>query len=184
MSTKLKAILFSVSLSVVIFVLIILLIFSAKTKTSVKNENKDQAEKVEKKENIPSVINYNYQPKEGIFFPATDQHLEYVNIKEYRDFLLESYKMPADFYGHYKVVIFGCGSGCSKFEIIDKNDGFLYKLPEQNDFGNFIGREVFKPYSIDSNLIHLITNKGTVEKIYSFDGKDFILTSVKEMKSR
>lgn len=93
--------------------------------------------------------------------------------RNYKTILSEALKKPANFYNHYVVVSIGCGTSCDTFYIVDKLTGKSYKAPISNDYG---GYEIsLTPFTIDSNLIKIVTKSGSEIRTYSFDGTNFNL---------
>lgn len=50
--------------------------------------------------------------------------------KKYKTTILQEANEPANFAGHYRVVIWGCGTDCRGFVILDKQTGRVYELPD------------------------------------------------------
>ena len=73
----------------------------------------------------------------------------------YRTVIREGAKAKVEFSGHYTVPVFGCGSGCSAFYIVDSANGRVYdgfgvaELPIawQEKYGSENERLKFHPYS-------------------------------------
>ncbi len=65
--------------------------------------------------------------------------------KTYRTRLREGAEGGPNFSGHYTVVIWGCGSNCQNFAIINARTGKVYFYPGMTSYGML--------YRIDSNLI-------------------------------
>jgi hypothetical protein len=95
--------------------------------------------------------------------------------KTYRTKLTEALGQPANFNGHYVVITVGCGTGCDKYLVVDKNTGKAYQGPT-NDYGitqlAMGGIQAAQPmFSLSSNIIKAI-GIGIVS--YEFNGKEFI----------
>jgi hypothetical protein len=76
--------------------------------------------------------------------PAAAVRLTTPTMREFRTRLREGGKQPADFAGHYKFAIWGCGSNCASGAIIDLVMGQVFEppphLPVVGDFGGHDGR--------------------------------------------
>lgn len=94
---------------------------------------------------------------------------------QYKTLLTQALGRQADYNGHYVVASVGCGSGCFGYYVVDKNTGKVYKVPELNDYGSFMGEDGWRSYTLNSNFIRIITNNGTTIKTYSFNGSTFTL---------
>ncbi|MFH5254205.1 hypothetical protein ACGTRS_23515 [Burkholderia semiarida] len=49
--------------------------------------------------------------------------------RRYRTVIRDAFAQPANFAGHYRVAIWGCGTDCRNFAILDKNTGATYTMP-------------------------------------------------------
>lgn len=56
----------------------------------------------------------------------------------YRTVIRTEFQEPANFAGHYRVAIWGCGSDCRNFAILDKETGRVYTMPGVD---NIVGME-------------------------------------------
>jgi hypothetical protein len=98
--------------------------------------------------------------------------------RDYRTRLREAIKLPANFASHYRLVLWGCGTGCAKGAAVDKSDGRVIFLPfticcSEDTSDNF------EPiaYRQDSRLIVFsgLMNEAGVNgaHYYVFDGRKF-----------
>ena len=98
--------------------------------------------------------------------------------RQYKTVLSDALKMDANFDGHYVVASIGCGTSCFGFAVVDKNTGAVYKVPAVNDLGGAAeGTDWEQQYSLDSNLIRVITDGAKKTTTYSFDGQNFTLVA-------
>jgi hypothetical protein len=98
--------------------------------------------------------------------------------RQYKTRLREAIKLPANFAGHYRIVIWGCGTSCATGAVLDKSDGRVVFLPFticcSEDYS-----DNFQPiaYRQDSRLIifsGLIDEAGVNgAHYYLFDGRKF-----------
>jgi hypothetical protein len=98
--------------------------------------------------------------------------------RQYKTRLRQAIKLPANFAGHYRLVIWGCGTSCATGAVLDKSDGRVIFLPFticcSEDYS-----DDFQPiaYRQDSRLIvfsGLIDEAGVNgAHYYLFDGRKF-----------
>lgn len=93
--------------------------------------------------NIPQFIDYPADKGSGKVAKSVDLD-SYKGARTYRTVLRDGFKEPADFAGHYVIVSHGCGSGCQRNWIIDKETGKIV-----TDFYSQLG----VTYQIDSVLL-------------------------------
>ena len=56
--------------------------------------------------------------------------------ERYRTAITEKYnELEVNFASYYIVTTWGCGSGCVTGVMVDIRDGFVYSMPEDNDWG-------------------------------------------------
>jgi hypothetical protein len=56
--------------------------------------------------------------------------------ERYRTAITEKYnELEVNFASYYVVTTWGCGSGCVTGVMVDIRDGFVYSMPEDNDWG-------------------------------------------------
>ena len=56
--------------------------------------------------------------------------------ERYRTVITEKYnELEVNFASYYVVTTWGCGSGCVTGVMVDIRDGFVYSMPEDNDWG-------------------------------------------------
>lgn len=113
--------------------------------------------------------------------------------KRYRTVLREAAKEEADFAGHHKIALAGCGTNCMLAAVINLRTGRVYWFPEtinqalSDEVDAIIGEDAVK-YSIDSKLLAFPTLKDQDSdnfvylQYYVFEGNRF--TIVKSMKKR
>lgn len=80
--------------------------------------------------------------------------LESKTAKQYRSVISQEFREKANFAGHYRVGIWGCGTDCRNFAIIDKETGAVYTMPGIDEISGVMGnddeRVDFRP---DSRLL-------------------------------
>lgn len=98
---------------------IILALVSCQSK--MKESEKTESIKVQEVQNpVKSKINYGSHPI----------------AEEYRTVITEKYQeLEINFASYYVVVTWGCGSGCVSGAMVDTRDGFVYPMPEDNEWG-------------------------------------------------
>jgi hypothetical protein len=98
--------------------------------------------------------------------------------RDYRTRLREAMKLPANFASHYRLVLWGCGTGCATGAVIDKSDGRVIFLPFTICCSEDTS-DKFEPiaYRQDSRLIVFsgLMNETGVNgaHYYVFDGRKF-----------
>lgn len=61
--------------------------------------------------------------------PAAAPRLTSHEARLYRTVIRDAFSQPANFAGHYRVAIWGCGTDCRNFAIVDKDTGATYTMP-------------------------------------------------------
>jgi len=61
--------------------------------------------------------------------------------KQYRSVIRAEFHRPANFAGHYRVAIWGCGTDCRDFAILDKKTGKVYTMPGVDEIAGVIGND-------------------------------------------
>ena len=115
--------------------------------------------------------------------------------KRYRTVLREAGKEEADFAGHHKIALAGCGTNCMLAAVINLRTGRAYWFPEtinqalSDEVDAIIGEDVAK-YSVDSKLLAFPTlkeqdsDKYVYLQYYVFNGSSFrLIKSVKMRRS-
>ncbi|RKP43491.1 hypothetical protein D7S86_28845 [Pararobbsia silviterrae] len=51
------------------------------------------------------------------------------------------FAQPANFAGHYRVAIWGCGTDCRDFAILDQNTGHVYTMPGVSEIDGVMGSD-------------------------------------------
>ncbi len=91
------------------------------------------------------------------FVGTTPVEIDADTIPRIREALLDAADRPANFAGRYRVVTWGCGSGCFGGAILDKKDGAVWELPfaAHRRFGT-----IYDPlqYRADSRLLVVTGN--------------------------
>jgi hypothetical protein len=59
----------------------------------------------------------------------------------FRTVIREDFAEPANFAGHYRVTIWGCGTDCRDFAIADKNTGSVYTMPGESNVSGVMGND-------------------------------------------
>ncbi|WP_431819368.1 hypothetical protein [Burkholderia sp. F1] len=57
----------------------------------------------------------------------------------YRTVIRDEFTEPANFAGHYRVVVWGCGTDCRNFAIVDKYTGTTYTMPGVQEISGVMG---------------------------------------------
>lgn len=68
-------------------------------------------------------------------------HLTSPLAKRYATVLRENFKEPANFAGHLRVALWGCGTDCRGFAILDKWTGTAYTVPHVDEIGGVMGND-------------------------------------------
>ena len=56
--------------------------------------------------------------------------------RQYKTIIVEKYnELNVNFASHYIIVTWGCGSGCVTGAMVDTRDGFVYSMPDDNEWG-------------------------------------------------
>lgn len=56
--------------------------------------------------------------------------------EQYRTVITENYQeLDVNFAHYYVIITWGCGSGCVSGAMVDTRDGFVYPMPEDNEWG-------------------------------------------------
>ncbi|WP_264165906.1 hypothetical protein [Burkholderia sp. AU30280] len=86
--------------------------------------------------------------------PVTAPRLTTKEARLYRTVIRDEFTQPANFAGHYRVAIWGCGTDCRNFAIVDKYTGATYTMPGVQAIAGVMGnddeRVDFRP---DSRLL-------------------------------
>ncbi|WP_175956218.1 hypothetical protein [Burkholderia sp. BCC0405] len=86
--------------------------------------------------------------------PVTAPRLTSKAARLYRTVIRDEFTQPANFAGHYRVAIWGCGTDCRNFAIVDKYTGATYTMPGVQAIAGVMGnddeRVDFRP---DSRLL-------------------------------
>jgi hypothetical protein len=133
--------------------------------------------------NAPTFSSYPIALEDPIIHPKVDTKTTTIG-RRYRTVLRNGIESGANFAGHYAVVVWGCGSSCSSFAIVNLKTG---KVIVPNDISSVIGMyldnstEQFLPeglhgywgyrYILDSSLLVLVgmlNEKETHEGAYYF----------------
>ncbi|WP_438939179.1 hypothetical protein [Burkholderia lata] len=76
--------------------------------------------------------------------PHTMAHAPRLTSKEarlYRTVIRDEFTQPANFAGHYRVAIWGCGTDCRNFAIVDKYTGATYTMPGVQAIAGVMGND-------------------------------------------
>jgi len=89
--------------------------------------------------------------------PAAVDLPSHPEARHYRTELRRQSAEGADFAGHYKIAIWGCGSSCAAFAIVDSQNGHVYFPPELPyvTWTGYEGTNFGLQYRIDSKLLVL-----------------------------
>jgi hypothetical protein len=115
--------------------------------------------------------------------------------RTYRTRLREAAREDADFAGHHKIALIGCGTNCMLAAVINLRTGRVYWFPEtinqalSDEVDAIIGEDPVK-YSVDSKLLAFPTlkdhdsDKYVYLQYYVFEGSRFtLIKSVKKRRS-
>ena len=89
--------------------------------------------------------------------PAAVDLSSHPEARMYRTQLRRQAAEGPDFAGHYKIAIWGCGSSCAAFAIVDSESGRVYFCPELSyvTWTGYEGTNFGLRYRIDSRLLVL-----------------------------
>lgn len=73
--------------------------------------------------------------------PAASPRLTSKESRLYRTVIRDEFTQPANFAGHYRVAIWGCGTDCRNFAIVDKYTGATYTMPGVNAVAGVMGND-------------------------------------------
>ncbi len=73
--------------------------------------------------------------------PAAAPRLTSNEARLYRTVIRDEFAQPANFAGHYRVAIWGCGTDCRNFAIVDKNTGATYTMPGVKAVSGVMGND-------------------------------------------
>lgn len=59
--------------------------------------------------------------------------------QQFRTAIRREFSEPANFAGHYRVAIWGCGADCRDFAILDKETGSVYDMPGESEVVGIMG---------------------------------------------
>jgi hypothetical protein len=85
---------------------------------------------------------------------AAEPALESKTAKQYRSVIRQEFREKANFAGHYRVGIWGCGTDCRNFAIIDKETGAVYTMPGVEEISGVMGNDDERvDFRLDSKLL-------------------------------
>lgn len=85
---------------------------------------------------------------------ATEPILDSKKAKRYRSVIRSELREPANFAGHYRIAIWGCGTDCRDFAILDKKTGRVYTMPGVNGISGVMGNDDERvEFRADSRLL-------------------------------
>lgn len=77
--------------------------------------------------------------------PRADDHvklrLTHSATRRYTTVLHQEFSKPANFAGHLRVAIWGCGTDCRNFAVLDKHTGSAYTLPHVEEIAGAMGND-------------------------------------------
>lgn len=82
------------------------------------------------------------------------------------------------FAGHYELAVWGCGSGCLQFAVIDALTGKVTFFPASVSQNREVGERL--TYRQESKAIHIIgslNEEDSADRWYTWNGNEFILVS-------
>ncbi|TKC86985.1 hypothetical protein FAZ69_19590 [Trinickia terrae] len=72
---------------------------------------------------------------------ATHPVLTSKKAQLFRTVIRNEFSEPANFAGHYRVAIWGCGTDCRDFAILDKDTGSVYTMPGESEVNGVMGND-------------------------------------------
>jgi len=97
---------------------------------------------------------------------------------EFRTKIREGVANGVVFAGHYEIAVWGCGSGCLSFAVIDAFNGKVTFFPASVSQVQEVGERL--TYKRNSRALHIIgslNEEDSADRWYVFDGKAFHLIS-------
>ena len=80
--------------------------------------------------------------------------LDSAQTRRHTTVLHEAFTLPANFAGHLRVALWGCGTDCRNFAILDKNTGAAYTLPDVGSITGIMGNEDERvDFRLDSRML-------------------------------
>ncbi|WP_322027095.1 hypothetical protein [Burkholderia sp. BCC1977] len=73
--------------------------------------------------------------------PARSPRLGGKEARLYRTVIRDAFTQAANFAGHYRVAIWGCGTDCRNFAIVDKYSGATYTMPGVRAISGVMGND-------------------------------------------
>jgi hypothetical protein len=89
----------------------------------------------------PSFEQYPVRPTPAARDPARAPRLTSKEARLYRTVIRDEFTQPANFAGHYRVAIWGCGTDCRNFAIVDKYTGATYTMPGVQAIAGVMGND-------------------------------------------
>ncbi|WP_041490636.1 hypothetical protein [Burkholderia cepacia] len=89
----------------------------------------------------PSFARYPARVGRAPRVPATAPRLNSKEARLYRTVIRDEFTQPANFAGHYRVAIWGCGTDCRNFAIVDKYSGATYTMPRVRAISGVMGND-------------------------------------------
>jgi hypothetical protein len=87
------------------------------------------------------------------------------STRRYRSILHQEFTKPANFAGHLRVAVWGCGTDCRNFAVLDQITGSAYTLPRVDEISGVMGNDDERvEFRQDSRLLIISgsINEGTV----------------------
>ncbi|VWB32939.1 hypothetical protein BLA23254_01429 [Burkholderia lata] len=105
-------------------------------------------------QNCPSFERYPAHPRPAPHTPARAPRLTSKEARLYRTVIRDEFTQPANFAGHYRVAIWGCGTDCRNFAIVDKYTGATYTMPGVQAIAGVMGNDEERvDFRADSTLL-------------------------------
>jgi hypothetical protein len=103
----------------------------------------------------PVFTDYPIEAQSGLRHDAVAEPvLDSKTAKQYRSVIRQEFLEKANFAGHYRVAIWGCGTDCRNFAIIDKQTGAVYTMPGINEISGVMGNDDERvDFRLDSKLL-------------------------------
>ncbi|MGS0892112.1 hypothetical protein ACVBGC_06060 [Burkholderia stagnalis] len=89
----------------------------------------------------PSFDHYPAPAGRAPHMPAAAPRLSSKEARLYRTVIRDEFAQPANFAGHYRVAIWGCGTDCRNFAIVDKLTGATYTMPGVKAISGVMGND-------------------------------------------
>ena len=100
--------------------------------------------------------------------------------RRYTTVLHQQFNEPANFAGHLRVALWGCGTDCRNFAVLDKNTGAAYTLPHVREIAGAMGNDEERVDFRQDRRLPIIA--GSLRDDGSAPGKFFYLWTGKSLQ--